>query len=121
METTITEINFLSRTYDFLELEILSFNDQTLIVAASKDFSYYHNFEIHFKNVFAIIGNISWRANTKYDILKIMKGTNDAIELNKKFNIEEGFNIFSMITEDSVVNYIIAESILLRNEVVKYY
>lgn len=120
MENTINKINITAREYLWLDFSIFSYKDGILIIAASKDFSYYHNFEIHFQNVFAIIGNMNWKMDTQKDIIRIINTTNEAVALNRKYKVEKGYNIFSFITEDGVTNYIVAEDISFKNEVVKY-
>ncbi len=120
MENTVNKINNIASEYIFLEFSIFSYKSGILIIAASEDFSYYHNFEIHFENVFAIIGNVNWKVDTQKDIIKIISTTNEGITLNKKYKIEKGFSIFRFVSEDELINYIVAENISFKNEVVKY-
>ena len=120
MNNIVKEINEISREYPYLEFKILSFEKGLLIIAASEDFCYYHNFELHFEDVFSIIGNFNWTIDTKIDFLQIITSNNIGRALNKKYKVEIGYNIFSFAAEYEITNYIVAQSILLKNNIVKY-
>ena len=117
----LDEINLEARKFLFLELSVVSFNGNTLIIAGSQDFTYYHNFEIHFHEPFTFLGNFTWKANTDENIISIIDSTLDAVSLNKKFKIERGNNIFSFATNEGNSFYVAAERIEFNNRLTKYY
>ncbi|SFW81976.1 hypothetical protein [Chitinophaga sancti] len=121
IQDIVDKINSKVIEFPFLELSLLSFRDKELIIAASEDFSYFHNFEMRFKNVFTIIGNIDWKADTNKLLIQVIEGTEEAINLNKKYRVEIGFTVFKLNNEEGDFFYIIAENIELVDKVVKYY
>lgn len=121
IKESVDKINNKASEFIFLELSIFHFDKDELIIAASEDFSYYHNFEIRFKNVFAIIGNVNWKVDTQESIIQVLENNEDAYRLNMKYSVEIGNTIFQFITEENKLFYIIAESIEFVDKVVKYW
>ena len=119
MKNIIDEINSVASTFMYLEFAVVSYKAENLIVAGSQDFLYYQNFEIEFENVFSIIGNLRWKANTKKAVLTIC-GLIEAHELNRKYRVEQGNTIFKFVDEDNIDIFFIARNIKFRNEVVKF-
>lgn len=120
LKLIIDKINKRAQEFTYLDLYIYSYSKNTLVLAASTDLYYFHNFEIRFKNVFAVDSNFSWSANTKHEIITILESNDKAQSLNLKYKVEIGNSIFQIITEEGDFFYIIAEDIELIDEVVKY-
>ena len=121
MQGVIDDINKTVTKYLFLEFSVVSYNNGELIIGGSEDFCYYHNFEIIFKNVFTINGNLEWKVNAQNMAVEILKESTEAIELNKKYRVEQGYTIFKFTSEENLNIYVIAEDIVFKNEIVKYH
>ncbi|MCK7556234.1 hypothetical protein MKQ70_14910 [Chitinophaga sedimenti] len=120
MENIITLINKTAREFVFLDMSIYSYSNNELVIGMSDDLTYYHKFEIKFKNVFAIICNASWSVNTQKEIIKLADSSL-ADEINLKHRVEIGNSVFQLMNEDEVVFYVVAAGLEFREKVVKYY
>lgn len=56
----LDQINKKVQSYQFMELWITSFEADKLTITGSEDSSYYHNFQIIFSGVYAIVGALEW-------------------------------------------------------------
>lgn len=115
----IKQINIEIKKYLHFEFNIFSYSNGKLMLVGSEDIVYYHNMEICFSGVFAIISNFQWRVDCKKEPLSVLNGV-EAVELNKYYKVEVGNSIFKFENEDEINIYIIAESIEFNNNIVKY-
>lgn len=121
IQDVVNIINDKLVKFDFFEFSVLSYDKQNIVIAGSDDFMYYHNFEIHFHDVFAYIGNFDWQVNGNASALIEIVSGYEAIDLNTKYYVEIGNIIFKFNSKDGVSIYVIAKSISLNDMVVKYY
>ena len=70
-----------------------------LTIIGSIDSSSTHNIEIYFEDIFFISLPIEWKTNTSVNVLKLLDG-NLAITENRRFQVEQGYQIFSFKPED---------------------
>ena len=117
----IAEINLLISQESWFDFEILNLKGNNLSIIGSIDFNYYHNFELIFEDVFHMSINTEWKSDTSEPVLHLVT-ENEAIELNKKYQIERGYNLFKIIPEDSKDNfYVAAKGLQIDNTKVYYY
>ncbi|GAB2693122.1 hypothetical protein GCM10027037_15700 [Mucilaginibacter koreensis] len=122
MKNKIKEINEIINSSPWMDIYIYKYEKDHLILAASEDFCYYHNLEIHFKNVYAMEINNWFKIDTQRQFLEITElDTEVGGYLVQKFLIEKGHTIFQMISEDDEYFYIVAKDIDYSNQLVKYY
>ncbi|PUZ28974.1 hypothetical protein DCC81_05750 [Chitinophaga parva] len=119
-ENTLTLINQKVKEFAFLDFSIFEYRHNELVIAISTDFTYYHLFEIRFKNVFSVICNTLWSVDTQKDVIKVVDST-EAYDLNVQYGVEVGYSIFQLMNEDELELYVIAESVEFRDHVVKYF
>ncbi|GAA3953615.1 hypothetical protein GO495_31500 [Chitinophaga oryziterrae] len=101
----------------FFEFSVLSLQKETLLVAGSKDFIYYHNFEIVFNDVYAILGTLNWQIIPGKLCLELISDE-AAKELNMGYWIQQDLSIFKFNCEDTLPTYIVAKTIELKDEIV---
>lgn len=119
-ENTLTLINQKVKEFTFLDFSIFEYRHNELVIAISTDFTYYHLFEIRFKNVFSVICNTRWSVDTQKDVIKVLDSV-EAYDLNVKYGVEVGYSIFQLMNEDELKLYVIAESVEFNEQVVKYF
>ncbi|PUZ22582.1 hypothetical protein DCC81_19275 [Chitinophaga parva] len=119
-ENTITLINQKVKEFTFLNFSIFEYHHNEFVIAISSDFTYYHLFEIRFKNVFSVICNTLWSVDTQKDVIKVLDFT-EAYDLNVKYGVEVGYSIFQLMNEDELKLYIIAEHVEFTEHIVKYF
>lgn len=110
MEDVLKHINQKSKEFIFLDFTIFKYKKNDLIIAGSDDLTYFHKFEIHFKNLYAVICNASWSVDTKVDVVQIVEGM-EAYNLNVRHKVEAGNIIFQLNNGDGLPFYVIAERI----------
>lgn len=90
----VKEINYYIQKQLWLDFEVKQYTKDMLTIIGSIHFSSTHNIEIYFKNIFFISLPIEWKINTSVNVLKLLDGKL-AITENRKFQVEQGYQIFS--------------------------
>lgn len=121
IQKIIESINSTVKEHVFFELSFHHYQDNILTMVGSDDFSYYHQIEISFTNVFSILCNSNFRINTNESFISIIEGNQESWDLNTKYGIIQGNKIFKIISEDGQIFYIAAENISFIKGVVKYF
>jgi hypothetical protein len=119
----VDEINNFLKKEMWFDFEILGYKKNDLTVIGSTDFSYYHNIEIHFKDVFLIHCHSEWKSDTSKSIIEIIQG-NTAKKINIENKIEQGYTLFKLIPEDMYEDsffYIAARDLEYNTDCVLYY
>lgn len=94
----VNEINSFLMKGLWFDFEIMEYRGYDLTIMGSIDISASHDIEIIFKNVFFISLPAEWKTDTSDMVLEILEGP-EAIELNQKYNVEQGYVIFKFIPE----------------------
>ena len=118
----VNEIDNYIRENTWFDFHVWRYDGRNLIISGSIDLTYYHKLEIVFKDVFfASTFFESWRSNTNKPVIEIPEHkVNKA--LNLKFEIEQGYQIFLIRTEDFKNDiYIAAKEISFNTDTVYYY
>jgi hypothetical protein len=117
----IKEINDFLKKEMWFDFELLDYSKNCLTVVGSTDFSYFHNIEISFKDVFYISCNVEWRSDTSENIIEIEQG-DEARKINVANKIEQGYTLFKFIPEDNdSFFYISAKEVEYNTDCVFYY
>jgi hypothetical protein len=123
LDEKIKAINSFLRKEMWFDFEILEYKENCLTIIGSTDFSYFHNIEIYFKDVFLIHCSAEWKSDTKSDVIEIITG-NEAREINLKNNVEQGYTLFKFISEDIDEDrffYVAARDLEYSTDCVLYY
>lgn len=122
MLEVVNSIDQIIRSNEWFDFHILSFDGRTLKIGGGIDLTYAHSLEILFIDVFFIHGFFeTWHSETKEKVL-IMPDKDLNLELNLKFEIEQGYQIFIFRTEDYENDvYIAAKEIQFNKNIIKYY
>ena len=116
----VCEIDAKIRAYTWFDMEVLKYDGYKLTIAGSTDFSYYHRLEIIFEDVFFIKSYMNgWQSDTSQAVFMIPK---NEFELNVKYEIEQGYQLFVFKNEDSHNDIIIAaKDVSYPDDIVYYY
>lgn len=116
----VTKIDSLIRQQTWFDFHVLTYDGSRLIIAGSSDLIYYHTLEIIFEEIFFVSGFfIGWRSDTSSTVFMV---PDNERELNKHFEIEQGYQLFVFKTENYRNDFIVAASKLSFNtDTVFYY
>ncbi len=122
MLEVVNRIDNIIRSNEWFEFHILSYDGRTLRIGGGIDLTYYHSLEILFTDVFFVQGFFeTWHSNTKGQVLILPDDVLNR-ELNLKFEIEKGYQIFVFKTDDYENDvYVAAKHISFNEDIVKYY
>jgi hypothetical protein len=98
-QSIVEEINIFLQKELWFDFEVICYQDRKLTIIGSIDPSSHHNIEIYFEDIFFVSLPVEWKTDTTKTILSILAGDN-AIELNKRFQVEIGYHIFRFAPED---------------------
>ena len=121
-KSTVKQIDDFIRKNLWFDFQLWLYDGRNLIIAGSIDLTYYHELEIIFTDVFfASTFFEGWRSDTEKPVIEIPdEELNRA--LNAKFEIEQGYQIFIIRTEDYENDvYIAAKEIDFKTDKVYYY
>lgn len=118
----VKEIDRRIREHDWFDFHVTSYNGRVLEIVGSMDLSYYHQLEIIFEDVFfASIFFERWHSDTKKPVIELQDSDLNK-ELNMRFEIEQGYQLFVIRTEDYENDiYIAAKKISFNSDTVYYY
>lgn len=106
IRNTAVAIDTYIRQHAWFDFYIKNYDRQNLIVAGSTSLSYPDLIEIIFEEVFFIQGFFqSWHSDTKSTVFQIPENEK---EINQKFEIAQGYQLFIFKTEDYNNDIIIA-------------
>ena len=120
IKAKVAEVDSIIRKQSWFDFHVLSYNESKLVVAGGIDLSYYHTLEIIFENVFFVSGIFKeWRSDTSAPVFMLPE---NEMELNKQFEIEQGYQLFIIRTDDHHNNFIVAaEKLSFNTDTVFYY
>lgn len=116
----VTEIDKKIREYTCLDMTVFRYDGYKLIIAGSTDLCYYHRLEIIFEDVFFIRCHLQgWNSDTSQPVFMIPE---NEYELNMKYEIEQGYQLFIFKAEDMKNDVVIAaKNIYYSDNIVYYY
>lgn len=121
-ESTVKEIDNYIRKNKWFDFHLWRFDGRKLIIAGSTDLTYYHKLEIIFIDVFfASTFFECWQSDTENNVIELPEPSLN-IELNSKYEIEQGYQVFIIRTENYKNDiYIAAKEIEFNTDTVYYY
>src|SRR5882724_11984100 len=117
----VVEIDGVIRQNLWFDFYILKYDGNNLTLAGSTDLTYYHTLEIIFEEVFFVSSFQGWRSDTNKVVIEI-PSEELARELNLKYEIKQGYQVFIIHPEDYKNDiFIAAKRIAYRTDTVTYY
>jgi hypothetical protein len=116
----VSEIDKEIRQHDWFDFHILKYDGYKLIVAGSIDLIYYHKLEIIFEDILFVSGFFQeWHTDTSTTAFQVL---NNQKEMNEKYEIQQGYQLFVFKTENYNNDVIIvAKNISFNTDTVYYY
>lgn len=116
----VKEIDGIVRQQKWFDFHVLSYDGFKLTIGGSIDLNYYHSLEIIFNDVFFVSGFFKgWHSDTHSDVFLL---PDNEIELNRQFEIEQGYQLFVFKTEDHKSDFTVAaKSLSFNTDTVFYY
>ncbi len=119
MKFLVSTIDGIIRSKEWFDFYVLSYDGSRLTIAGGIDLTYYHSLEIIFEDVFFVKGPFqNWHSNTSSTVFLI---PDDKPNLNRKYSIEIGYELFSLRIEDHNEDFLIAARHLSFNTDTVYY
>ncbi|NOQ71790.1 MAG: hypothetical protein GQ574_07310 [Crocinitomix sp.] len=120
--STVNSIDDYIRKNKWFDFHLWRYDGRNLIIAGSSDLTYYHKLEIIFTDVFfASTFFEGWHSDTDKAVIELPDPEFNK-ELNIKFEIEQGYQVFIIRTEDYKNDiYIAAKEIGFNTDTVYYY
>lgn len=113
------EIDRYIRQFSWLDFDVCRYDGYRLTVIGSTDFSYYHQLEIVFEDIFFVFGNFStWGSDTKKQVFGF---PDNEAELITRFNIEQDYQLFEFRQDGLDNDFLIASKTLTYNTDRVYY
>lgn len=100
----VDEINSFIMQNLWMDFEVMQYVGNEVIIMGSIDISNPHDIEISFRDVFFISVLMEWKTDTSKKILEIVDGE-QAVNINRKFHVEQGYHIFKFVPEDYDSNF----------------
>lgn len=119
-KTLIADIDNLIRQHKWFDFYVLNYDGFKLSIAGSIDLAYYHTLEIIFEDIFFVSGFFNgWHSDTNS---VVFLSPDNEKELNKRFEIEQGYQLFIFKTEDYQNDIVIAaKKVSYNTDTVFYY
>jgi hypothetical protein len=116
----VLKIDSEIRQHEWFDFHVLNFDAFKLTVAGSVDLTYYHKLEIIFEDIFFVSGFFQgWHSDTKQRTFLL---PDNEKEMNEKYEIEQGYQLFIFRTEDYTNDVLIAaKNISFNTDTVYYY
>jgi hypothetical protein len=120
LKNIVLKIDSEIRRHEWFDFHILNFDGFKLTVAGSVDLTYYHKLEIIFEDIFFVSGFFQgWHSDTEQRTFYLPDNEN---EMNEKYEIEQGYQLFIFKTEDYTNDVVIAaKNITFNTDTVYYY
>lgn len=120
-QKNVLEIDSIIRQNPWFDFHITKYDGYNLTLVGSIDLTYFHTLEIIFEEVFFVSSFFEgWRTETSEVVIEIPIDETEK-ELNKKFEIQQGYQLFIIHPEDFKNRiYIAAKRIAYRTDKVNY-
>lgn len=118
----VNEINGIVMSNHCFDFHILSYDGRNLTIAGGINLTYSHSLEVKFKDVFFVHGFFESFSTDTTDKILIVPDQIKNRELNNKFEIEKGYQVFIFKTDNFENDvYIAAKEIGYNQTIVKYF
>lgn len=121
-ESIANQINNFIQKNQWFDFHLWSYDGRNLVIVGSTDLTMYHKLEIIFTDVFFASTFFEiWHSDTSNPILEIPDPELN-IKLNVKFEVEQGYQVFIIKTENYNNDiYIVSKEIGFNTNTVYYY
>jgi len=124
VQEIVNQINAKFKDKLWLDFKIYKYESKlefdNLIIAGSIDLLYGHSMEIIFEDVFLVICNATWKTSpSERDIIRLVEG-DEAREINGKYGVVVGNNVFGITDDDNINYYIVSRGISYNTNEVRY-
>ena len=109
---------FIDNTIGVL-YSIDKYENGNLSIMGSTDFSYYHELEIVFEDVFFIQCPTNWSVNTSDNVI-VQSDHEEQRKINIDYEIEHGYILFKLIAEDKAPIFISSKNISYKVEKISH-
>ncbi len=122
IKNIVSEIDQIIRKNEWFDFHVLQYDGHNMIIGGSIDLTYHHNLELIFEDVFYVSAYFNgWHTDTDKTVIEI-PDDNLNNDLNIKFDIEQGYQLFIIHTEDYNNDiYIAAKGLTFNTDTVYYY
>ena len=93
------------------EFKFEFYGSDILKIVGSEDVLFSKEIEITFHEVFSITCNSFWKLDAKIKFLEQITDSPLGKEINSKYGVEVGFQVFKLNNEDNIDFFVVAESI----------
>lgn len=120
IKSIVLKIDTEIRRHEWFDFYVLNFDGFKLTVAGSVELAYYHNLEIIFEDIFFVSAFFQgWHSDTKQTTFLL---PDNEKEMNEKYEIEQGYQIFIFRSEDYTNDVVIAaRNVSFNTDTVYYY
>lgn len=116
---TVETIDSIIRKEKWFDLHVAEYDGYSLSIVGGIDLSYFHTLEVIFEDVFFFSGFVNgWHSDTSSNVFIMPE---NKIELNRKFEIQQGYHLFAFIPEDYTNKIFIASKNISFNASKVYY
>jgi len=121
-KSVVNQIDDYIRQNTWFDFHLWRYDGRNLVISGSTDLTYYHKLEIIFTDVFfAFTFFQDWHSDTDKPVIEIPNPELNK-QLNVKFEIEQGYQIFIIRTEEYKNDiYIASKKIEFNTDTVYYY
>ncbi len=122
LQQIVQQINGIIQAQEWFDFHVVEYDAKHLIIGGGQDLSYSHNLEVIFEDVFFYSGVINeWHTDTSKPALEMPDGEK-VVQLNKRFEIQQGYQLFIIRTEDLQSDiHIAAKKLSYNTDTVFYY
>ena len=121
LQQVVSEIDQEVRSHPWFDFHVLEYDGYRLSIVGGQDLTYSHELELIFEDVFfASIFFEGWHTDTDRPVIELpSKKLNK--ELNMKFEIQQGFQVFIIHSEDFQNDiYVAAKTLCYSTDTVYY-
>lgn len=120
IRNTVLEIDKQIRKHMWFDFHVFRYDVNQLIIAGSIDLLYYHSLEVVFEDIFFVSAFFQgWHSDTENPVFELVT---EEREMNRKYEIEEGYELFIFKTEDYNNDVVIAaKKVSFNTDIVFYY
>jgi len=115
----IEKINQFIQSKAWFDFEVVEFSKGNLKIIGSTDFSYYYELEIILEEVFFMQLNREWQSDTSHPVI-VIPDIEEQRKINMQFQVEQGYTLFRINTDESYCFYVSAKTINAKFETIKF-
>ena len=121
-QAIVQDINRIVQVQEWFDFQVVEYVIDRLVIRGGADLTYGHSLELVFEEVFFYSGVITgWHTDTRKPMITTPEG-NELIELNMRFEVQAGYQLFVIHPEDFKSKiYVAAMRLTFNTDAVYYY